>query len=78
MMSGCVRESRFFMHACHEGCMSVVFGVGSLGSLRCSVLAGRIKVDLRVSMAVRSCIFGLVLFPWVVWRGWRLWVVCGM
>jgi len=44
--------------------MSVVFGVGCLGSLRCSVQAGRSRVDRRVSMAVRSCIVGLVLLPW--------------
>ena len=44
--------------------MSVVFGVGSLGSLRCYVPAGRNKVDRWVSMAVRSCIFGLLLCPW--------------
>ena len=54
----------FFMNACHEGCMSVVFGVGSLGSLRCSVPAGGSRVDRRVSLTVRSCIFGLVLLPW--------------
>ena len=59
----CSGRSVFLMYAWHEGCMRVVFGVGSLGSLRCSVPAGRSKVDRRVSMAVRSCIFGLVLLP---------------
>ena len=43
--------------------MSVVFLVRSLGILRCLVPAGRRNVDLRVYMAVRSCIFGLVLLP---------------
>jgi len=43
--------------------MSDIFGVRSLGSLRCSVPTGRIHVDLRVSMTVLSCIFGLVLLP---------------
>jgi len=75
----CSGRSVFFMYACHEGCMSVVFGVGSLGNLRCSVPAGRIRVDRRVSMVVRSCIFGLVLCPWgslarVVFVG-RMWYV---
>ena len=44
--------------------MSVVFSVGYLGSLRCFVPAGRSRVDRRVSMSVRSCMYGLVLFPW--------------
>jgi hypothetical protein len=60
----CSGRSVFFMYACHEGCTSVLFGVGSSGSLRCSVPAGRSRVDRRVSMAVWSCIFGLVLCPW--------------
>ena len=60
----CSWRSVFFMYACHEGCMSVIFGIGSLGSLRCSVLVGRSRVDRRVSMIVRSCIFGLVMCPW--------------
>ena len=60
----CSGRTVFLMNACHEGCMSAVFGVGSLGSLRCSVPAGKSRVDRRVSMAIRSCIFGLVLFPW--------------
>ncbi len=65
-MSGYVLGGRFnfFMYACHEGCISVVFVVGSLGSLRCYIPAGKSRVDRRVSMAVRSCIFGLVLCPW--------------
>ena len=53
-----------FMYACHEACMSVVFGVRSLGSLRCSVPAGRSRGDRRVSMAVRKYFFWLVLLPW--------------
>ena len=44
--------------------MSVDLSVGSLGSLRCSVPARRSRVGRRVSMAVRSCIFGLVHLPW--------------
>jgi hypothetical protein len=60
----CSGRSVFFKYACHERCMSVVFGVRSLGSLRCSVPAERISVDRRVSMVVRSCIFGQVLCPW--------------
>ena len=56
-MSVCV------MYVCHERCMSVIFGVRSLGILRCSVPARRRNVDLGVSMAVRSCIFGLDLLP---------------
>ena len=56
-------RSVIFMYACHEECISVVFGVGSLDSLRCSVPAGRSRVDRRVSMTVRICIFLLVLFP---------------
>ena len=55
----CSGRSVFFMYACHVGCMSVAFGVGSLGNLRYSVPAGRSRVDRRV----RSCIFGLVLCP---------------
>ena len=58
--------------------MIVVFGVGSLGSLRCSLLAGRSRVDRRVSIAVRSCIFGLVPCPWGSLARMGLWVVCGM
>ena len=60
----CYGRSVFSMYACHESRMSVVFGVGSLGSLRCYVPAGGNWVDRRVSMVVRSCIFGLVLYPW--------------
>ena len=60
----CSGRSVFFMYTCHMGCTSVAFGVGSLGNLRCSVAAGRTRVDRRVSMAVRNCIFGLVLCPW--------------
>ena len=60
----CSGRSVFFMYVCLEGCMSVFFGVGSLGSLRYFVPAGRSRVDHRVSMAVRSCIFGLVRLPW--------------
>jgi len=59
----CSGRSVFLMYAYHEGCMSVVFGVESLGSLRCSVPAGRSTVDCRVSIAVRSCILGLALLP---------------
>jgi hypothetical protein len=46
----CSGRSVVFLYACHEGCMVVVFGVGSLGSLRCAVPAGRSRVDCRVSM----------------------------
>jgi len=60
----CSGRSFSCMYACHEGCMSVVFGVGSLGNLRCSVSVGRSRVDRRVSMAARNCIFGLLLCPW--------------
>ena len=60
----CSGRSVVFMDACHVGCMSVAFGLGSLGSLRCSVPAGGSRVDRRVSLTVRSCIFGLVLLPW--------------
>ena len=74
----CSERSAFFMYACHEGCMSDVFGMGSLGSLRCFVPAERSRMDRRVSMSVRSCSFGWFFCLWVVWRGWRLWVVCGM
>ena len=41
--------------------MSAIFGVRSLGIVRCSVPPRKRSMDLRVSMAVRSCIFGLVL-----------------
>ena len=58
----CNGSSFYFMHACHEGCMSVNFRVRSLVSMRCySVPEGRKKVNLRASMAVRSFIFGLIL-----------------
>ena len=57
----CSGRSVFFMYACHKGCMSVVFDVGSLGNLRCFVSVGRSKMDRRVSMVVWSCIFGLDL-----------------
>ena len=60
----CFGRSDFFMYTCHEGCMSVGFGVGSSGKLRCLVPVWSSRVDRRVSMAVRSCIFGLVLLPW--------------
>ena len=62
----------------NERCMSVVFGVGSLGSLRCSIPAERRRVDRRVSMTIRSCIFGCFFCLGEVCREWRLWVVCGM
>ena len=61
----CFGRSVFFMYAYHEGCMSIRFGVGSLDNLRYSVPAGRSRVNRRVFMTVRSCIFGLVLLPWV-------------
>ena len=57
-VGACFGMSVFFMYACHVGCMSVAFGVGSLGNLRCSVPAGRRRVDRRVYMAVRSCVLG--------------------
>ena len=60
----CYGRSVFFMYACHEGCISVVFDVGFLGSFLCSIPAGRSRVNRRVSMAVRSFIFGQVLLPW--------------
>jgi hypothetical protein len=44
--------------------MNVIFGVRSLGILRCSAPAGRSRVYLKVSMTERSCIFVLVLLPW--------------
>ena len=44
--------------------MSVAFDVISLGRLRGSVPAKRSRVDRKVSMAARRCIFGLVLLPW--------------
>ena len=57
-------RSVFIMYVCHQGYMSVVFGVGSVGSLRCSVPAGRSRVDGRVSMAMRSCVFWLFILSW--------------
>jgi len=44
-------------------CIRVAFEVLGFGSFLCSVVAGRIKVALRVSMAVRSVVFGLGLSP---------------
>ena len=71
----CYGRSVFFMYACHEGYMSFVLGVGPLGSLRCSVTAWRSRVDLWP--------FGVIFLGWffclrAVWRGCRLWVLCGM
>ena len=40
------------------------FCVGSLGNLQCYDPGGRTKVGHRVSMAVRSFIFGQVRCPW--------------
>jgi hypothetical protein len=58
----CSGRSVFLIYVCHAGCMSVVFGVLSLDSLRCYVSAGRSNVDGRVSMAVRTCSLGLFFF----------------
>ena len=59
----CYGSSVCLMRACHEGCMSVSFGVRSLGSMRYSVPAKRSRVDLKMSMVVRSCILRLILSP---------------
>ena len=59
----CSGSSVFFMYACHEGCMNVVFGVGSLGSLGCPIPTGRSRVDRRVSMTFRICILGFIFLP---------------
>ena len=55
--------SVLLMYGCHVGCMIVDVGVMSFGSFLCSVLAGWMRVALRVLIAVLSCIFGLVLLP---------------
>jgi len=39
-------------------CIRVTFVVLGFGSFLCSVVAGRSKVALKVSMAVRSVVFG--------------------
>ena len=44
-------------------CIRVSFVVLGFGSFLCSVVAGRSKVALRVSMAVRSVVFGPGLSP---------------
>ena len=64
IMTRCVGSSFCFMYAYHVGCMSVDFGVRSLGSLRCSVSAGRRRTVRRLSMALRSCGFELSLSSW--------------
>ena len=46
--------SIWFMYVCQVGWTRVDDCVGSLGSLRCGVFAGRRNVLLRVSMLVRS------------------------
>ena len=55
--------SCLLMYWCHVGCMLVAFGVMSFGSFLFSVLAGWMRVALRVLIAVFSCRFGLVLLP---------------
>ena len=44
----------WFMYVCQVGWNRVDDWVGSLGSLRCEVFAGRKSVVLRMSMLVRS------------------------
>ncbi len=44
----------WFMYVCQVGWTRVDDCVGSLGSFRCGVFAGRRRVVLRVSMLVRS------------------------
>ena len=44
----------WFIYVCQVGWTRVNDCVGSLGSLRCGVFAGRRSVVLRVSMVVRS------------------------
>ena len=51
------------MYLCHEGCIIVEVGAGSLGSLLCSVSASRSRVALRVFIAICRCSLGLVLIP---------------
>ena len=46
--------SVWFMYVCHVGSTRVDDCVGSLGSFRCGVFAGRRSVVLRVSMLVGS------------------------
>ena len=60
----CSGSSVFYMYVCHEGCISVILRARSLGILRCSFPVGMSRVDLKVSMTVRRCIFGLVLLLW--------------
>ena len=47
----------------HVWCIRVAFEVLAFGSFMCSVVAGRSNVALRVSMAVRSVVFGPGLSP---------------
>jgi hypothetical protein len=51
------------MSLIQEVCMVVSRGVVSLGSFRCSVVAGRSSVALRVSREVRRAVLGPVLSP---------------
>ena len=44
-------------------CIVVTFVLLGLGSFLCSVVAGRIRVALRMSMAVWSVVFGPGLSP---------------
>ncbi len=60
--------------------MRVEFGAGSLGSFLCSVPASCRSLVLRVSIAVLSCILGLILMPLgslaSITSVGRMWYVC--
>ena len=51
------------MYLCHEVCMVVSCGISSFGNSRCSVLEGRSRVALRVSIEVRRAVFTPALSP---------------
>ena len=61
----------------HVWWIRVAFVVLAFGSFLCSVVAGRSRVDLKMSMAVRSAVFGPGLSPssslasiTLVWEMW--------
>jgi hypothetical protein len=47
----------------HVRCIRVALEVLGVGSFLCSLVAGKSKVALRVSKAVRSAVFGPGLSP---------------
>ena len=54
----CVGRLSGWMYVCHDVCIVVSSGVVSLGSLLCSVVAGRRRVARSVSSEVRRAVLG--------------------